>query len=294
MKEVKIVNEKSVNPQFAFIQSLLGIEADVEPVKGFSISAGIDLFYTDIVISPNDNEPEEMTYLNFYPVENDTYYLQLSFLPEYSNISGEAYRIVQLVFNPSFFDQWSSQLLTGFQPFQFDRTAEQAFTLKNAGKDILEQLLKENDKPQNDFISFLRKQEFAISLLRFALEAFMVPNEANQLPACGFLNNNSERDKVLQTQTIILENLENPLTIKELSREVGMNECYLKKGFKAMFGKTIHEYQQIQRIAKAKELLATETYSINEVAFMMGFGSPSHFSTSFKKITGMKPCELLK
>ncbi len=296
MKDVKTIRELAVRPQSAFIQNILGSETETEPIKGFSISTGIDLFYIDIVISPSQNEPEEMAYLNFYPVATDTYYLQLSFLPEYSNTSNEAYRIIQLVFNPSFFDQWPAQLLGNYQPFRSDRSTEQAFTLKNAGKDILDQLLKENEKADDskDFTSFLRKQEHAISLLRYALEAFMIPDEANHLPACGFLANSSERDKVLQTQTIILENLENPMTIKELSREVGMNECYLKKGFKAMFGKTIHEYQQIQRIAKAKELLAKEMYSINEVAFMMGYGSPSHFSTSFKKITGMKPCELLK
>jgi AraC-like DNA-binding protein len=295
MKDVRAVKEGTIRPPSGFIQHLLGADAEAEPVERFGVSAGIDLFYTDIIISPTQSEPEEMAYLNFYPIASDTYYLQLSFLPEYSNVSNEPYRIIQLVFNPSFFDQWSAQLLSGHQPFRADRSTEQAFTLKNAGKDILEQLLKENEQTNGkDFMSFLRKQEYAISLLRYALEAFMVPDEANKLPACGFLNNSSERDKVLQTQSIILANLETPMTIKALSREVGMNECYLKKGFKAMFGKTIHEYQQIERIAKAKELLAKEMYSINEVAFMMGFGSPSHFSTSFKKITGMKPCELLK
>jgi AraC-like DNA-binding protein len=92
---------------------------------------------------------------------------------------------------------------------------------------------------------------------------------------------------------VITANLDNPLTIKELSRKVAMNECYLKKGFKALTGKTIHEYTQELRISKAKEMLSKEGVSVSDVANTLGFSSISHFSTAFKKATGMKPCELL-
>jgi len=293
MKEPMRINQWPNRPPTAFIQNLLGDETETELFTVSGICAGIDLYKTGLVLNPQQDEPEEMAYLNFYPVETDTCYLQLSFLPEYGNRSVDGYKLIQLAFSPVFFRQWPAELLSGQQPFRFDRSTEQAFSLNTHSRELLELLLKEADK-EDSFITMLRRQELAVSLLRYALEAFLVPDEANKLPACGFLNNSSERDKVLQTQRIILEHLENPLTIKELSREVGMNECYLKKGFKAMFGKTIHEYQQQQRISKAKDLLAIGTYSINEVAFMMGFGSPSHFSTSFKKITGMKPCELIR
>ena len=95
-------------------------------------------------------------------------------------------------------------------------------------------------------------------------------------------------------EQIIMNSLDQPLTIKELSKQVGMNECYLKKGFKAMFQKTIHEYQQHQRIEHSKNLLLQGGLSVNEVAFKMGYNSASHFSTTFKKIVGMKPCDVLK
>lgn len=280
-------------PKSAFIKSLLGEAVVSESTETIEISKGIDLFKTNVVLNPSESEPEEMAYLNFYPVDAQECYLQLSFLPEFDAQSSQDYSITQLVFKPAFFHQWSGQLLSGNQPFRFDRTSEQAFFLNAIGKDFLEQLWRAVEA-KADFINALRKQEYALSLLRLALEGFLIPDEANKLPACSFLSNNAERDKVLETQRIILQNLENPFTIKELSREVGMNECYLKKGFKAMFGKTIHEFQQLERIKRSKTLLSEGIYSINEVAFMMGYGSPSHFSTSFKKITGMKPCELIR
>ncbi len=92
---------------------------------------------------------------------------------------------------------------------------------------------------------------------------------------------------------MIEQHFDKPLTIKELSRKVAMNECYLKKGFKALTGKTIHEYTQDIRITKAKELLSQQGMSVSDVANILGFSSISHFSTTFKKATGTKPCELL-
>ena len=98
----------------------------------------------------------------------------------------------------------------------------------------------------------------------------------------------------MQTRLILEQNIDQPYTIKELARKVAMNECYLKKGFKTLVGRTIHEYQQELRIDKAKKLLQHEGRSVTEVANTLGYSSISHFSTAFKRITGMKPCELLE
>jgi AraC-like DNA-binding protein len=72
-----------------------------------------------------------------------------------------------------------------------------------------------------------------------------------------------------------------------------MNECYLKKGFKEMFGTTIFDFYQSQRMEHAKYLLYEKGISVTEVSSLLGYSSISHFSTAFKKHTGLKPCELL-
>jgi AraC-like DNA-binding protein len=40
-------------------------------------------------------------------------------------------------------------------------------------------------------------------------------------------------------------------------------------------------------------MLQQEGQTVSEVAGALGYSSISHFSTAFKKATGMKPCELL-
>ena len=110
---------------------------------------------------------------------------------------------------------------------------------------------------------------------------------------CKFLSNEADRDKISKAREVLIAHIGEPITIKELSRKVAMNECYLKKGFKEMFGTTIFEFYQTQRMEHAKYLLYEKGQSVTEVSMMLGYSSISHFSTAFKKHTGLKPCELL-
>jgi len=43
----------------------------------------------------------------------------------------------------------------------------------------------------------------------------------------------------------------------------------------------------------AKYLLYEKGLSVTDVSAILGYSSISHFSTAFKKHTGLKPCELL-
>lgn len=110
---------------------------------------------------------------------------------------------------------------------------------------------------------------------------------------CKFLANEADREKVLKAREILVQQIGEPITIKALSRKVAMNECYLKKGFKEMFGTTIFDFYQSQRMEHAKYLLYEKGLSVTEVSALLGYSSISHFSTAFKKHTGLKPCELL-
>ncbi|MBS1729445.1 MAG: helix-turn-helix transcriptional regulator [Bacteroidetes bacterium] len=132
-----------------------------------------------------------------------------------------------------------------------------------------------------------------------ALELLLCFQKCTEAPVhdcgnCKFLMRPVEKNKILRAKEIILDRLDNPPTIQELSLEVGINQCYLKKGFKEMFDSTIYEFVQRQRILLAKLLLSTTDQSIAEIADQIGFSNTSNFSTTFKKITGVFPSELRK
>jgi AraC-like DNA-binding protein len=291
VKTIDLVENHEVSVDF--FKRILGNNISWIDQEQFELARGIKGSYFDIITDSIDHIPEGQTYLHFCPVEDGQLYILLTFFPEVSPKEDEdTLRVTRLVFEPLFFQQWDYDILLRKEPFRFDRSSEQKVSLPPCTFEPISHLIPDAGSDL-DFSTVLQRKESAIFLLRVSLEAYMNSNEANKMPACSFLSNSQEREKVMEAYQIIIGNLETPKTIRELSRMVGMNECYLKKGFKVTFGKTIHEFQQFQRIEKAKELLKEGKYSINEVAFKMGFGSASHFSSSFKKISGMRPCELL-
>jgi len=128
-------------------------------------------------------------------------------------------------------------------------------------------------------------------LLLFSLECIV--DEKEEGFTCKFLSDERGKESIYLAREILLQHIGDPITIKELSRKVAMNECYLKKGFKEVFGTTIFDFYQQQRMEHAKYLLYEKSLSVTDVSALLGYSSISHFSAAFKKHTGLKPCELL-
>lgn len=174
---------------------------------------------------------------------------------------------------------------------EFRHTSSFAKVLSLCGRTrlVLETLLNHNFTGAHENI-FVNAQ--SQMLLLYSLECMVGEKEVEGFQ-CKFLANEADREKIVQAREILLQHIGEPLTIKELSRKVAINECYLKKGFKEMFGTTIFDFYQGQRMEHARYLLYEKGLSVTEVSLMLGYSSISHFSTAFKKHTGLKPCELL-
>jgi len=286
MPNVSVTTKKHVSPLDRFI----GSSASVLGSSTLAINNSIQFEFREIALPENENgEDKGMLYL--FPIGDNKYCLELCYLvhSETSQVDANVY---SLRFLPLFFDQYPPETLMANQPFRFDQTTDVPFSICALSRTLLDKLLMEGNTTL--FIESLERSGTAIHLLRRALECITVPFEACQVPACRFLAYESEREKIQEARLIIEQSVDQPHTIRELSRKVAMNECYLKKGFKTIVGKTIHEYQQELRVAKARELLQQQGCTVTDVANILGYSSISHFSTAFKRITGMKPCELLK
>lgn len=271
------------------LERVLGHAVQLLQSEEQSISNCIKAEWLDVAFAGNA-VPEEHARLLLFPVADNEYCLQLAYIRPLEEQPFAA-RVCWLEFLPGFFAQYPADSLMANMPFSFDRTVEQQFNVCAQTRNLLQQL--EHVSGATELLRSLQQSETALQLLRRAIELITLPFTVCQVPACRFLAHDSEREKVLDAQRIIEQNIDQSFTIKELSRKVAMNECYLKKGFKALVGKTIHEYQQELRISKAKQLLQEQGRSVSEVANSLGYSSISHFSTAFKKATGMKPCELL-
>ncbi|HZF65825.1 MAG TPA: AraC family transcriptional regulator [Chitinophagaceae bacterium] len=203
--------------------------------------------------------------------------------------------VLSFVFSPSVLSQFvkprlsSDTLADNVLAFRHRTSFSKLLPICNRTRSVLESLLNHSytDTLENIFVNAQTQM-----LLLYGLDCMLGEKEIDIL-TCKFLANEADRDKIVRAREILIQQIGEPITIKELSRKVAMNECYLKKGFKEMFGTTIFDFYQSQRMEHAKYLLYEKGLSVTEVSLLLGYSSISHFSTAFKKHTGLKPCELL-
>ncbi|HTH32389.1 MAG TPA: AraC family transcriptional regulator, partial [Lacibacter sp.] len=105
-------------------------------------------------------------------------------------------------------------------------------------KSVLENLMQHNysNALENIYVNSQLQ-----SLLLYGLEC-LTDQKAEESFVCRFLATDNAKDTILLAREVLLQRIGEPITIKELSRKVGTNECYLKKGFKEMFGTTIFDF----------------------------------------------------
>jgi YesN/AraC family two-component response regulator len=93
----------------------------------------------------------------------------------------------------------------------------------------------------------------------------------------------------------IMKHISEPdLNIENLTIQLGTSKSSLYRKLKANTGLSINEYIRVCRLKQAAELLSSQKYKINEVAFMTGFSSPSYFATCFQKQFNLSPSEFVK
>lgn len=71
--------------------------------------------------------------------------------------------------------------------------------------------------------------------------------------------------------------------------EIGISRVQLDRLFLQELGVTPKQYMDRQILAKAVEMLADERASIKSISFDLGFKSPAHFCSWFRRQTGVTP-----
>lgn len=107
----------------------------------------------------------------------------------------------------------------------------------------------------------------------------------------------SEHDNkfINRLNTIINEHISEPLIdTSELAEMLQVSRSGLFRKMKALTGVTPNEYVIIYKLNKSIEILKNDDMNISEVAYSLGFSSPSHFSNTFKNRFGVSPKNYLQ
>ena len=102
----------------------------------------------------------------------------------------------------------------------------------------------------------------------------------------------SERKKLNQAKNILLDNIDNPPSLSEISKQIGLNTFKLKKEFKEFFGVPVFKYLQNERLTLAHKLMRNQEMTVQEAAWHVGYDSLSSFSNAFDKKFGYRPSQI--
>ena len=105
------------------------------------------------------------------------------------------------------------------------------------------------------------------------------------------LNHSSNIKKII---LYIRKNLTNKISLDDIASDLFITKEHLSRLFKKEMGITISEYIIKTKILEAKNLLKETDYNILDIAVLLNFANSSHFSNSFKKITGLSPSDYRK
>jgi AraC family transcriptional activator of pyochelin receptor len=100
-----------------------------------------------------------------------------------------------------------------------------------------------------------------------------------------------DQEKIFAVKEYLDRAYLDPLTMKDLTYEFGLNEFKLKKGYKHFFNTTVFGYILHLRMLKAKALLSDPQMTISDVAQFIGYNNTGSFSYEFKKRFGYSPSQ---
>lgn len=103
----------------------------------------------------------------------------------------------------------------------------------------------------------------------------------------------SEQKFMDRITAIIEKNLDNEkFGVAELAKELGMSRSNLHRKVKAIAKTTAVQFIRQVRLKAALEMLKQSSFTVSEVAYKTGFGSPSYFVKCFHEYYGFPPGEV--
>ena len=106
----------------------------------------------------------------------------------------------------------------------------------------------------------------------------------------GNLSNETDKSFLKQLRKIIQENLSNSdLSVEQIGDEIGLSRVQLYRKVKALTGYSPVEILRKARLTRARHLLQTTERTVSEIAYAVGFSTPSYFSKCYKDEFGESP-----
>jgi AraC family transcriptional regulator len=95
--------------------------------------------------------------------------------------------------------------------------------------------------------------------------------------------------KIHDVQVFLAQNLAHDVDLTTIAAQASLSPYYFTRQFTAMIGMPPYRYLITLRIQRAAQLLRDSDLTVTQILHRVGFHSPSHFTTTFRRHMGMSP-----
>lgn len=110
----------------------------------------------------------------------------------------------------------------------------------------------------------------------------------------SLLRHDSHASMVARAISRIREDYRQTISVPELARQVGMSPSSLHTHFRAITSTTPLQFQKDLRLLEARRLLIAGQHGVSDVAYEVGYESPSQFSREYSRKYGVAPSTELR
>jgi AraC family transcriptional regulator len=97
--------------------------------------------------------------------------------------------------------------------------------------------------------------------------------------------------KIREVQVFLAQNLASDVDLSTIARQAALSPYYFTRQFTAMVGMPPYRYLIMLRIQRAALLLRESDLTVTQILHRVGFHSPSHFTTTFRRHMGVSPTD---
>lgn len=109
-----------------------------------------------------------------------------------------------------------------------------------------------------------------------------------------FYSADSHAYKIAESIQLINRDFSKKLRIEDLANYVSLSTSAFHKHFKIVTNMSPLHYQKVVRLQTARQLLISDSLNASEVAYRVGYESPSQFSREYNRLFGLPPIKDIK
>lgn len=104
-----------------------------------------------------------------------------------------------------------------------------------------------------------------------------------------YLKDGSITNQIVKIIAKIKQDFSETINMKELAKSFGMSESSLYHNFKKVTLFSPLQFQKTLRLQEARHIILTQDLDVGDIAFAVGYESPSHFSREYSRMFGLSP-----